>query len=58
MYVLEIAQADIITRLLFDNPWQESSFDGIKRYQDMHKEYSSSHSSLLFAANQLTGLLC
>ncbi|MFN6337515.1 MAG: ATP-binding protein [Cyanobacteriota bacterium] len=33
--MLEIARADIVARLLFDNPWWESGFDGIIRYQDM-----------------------
>jgi predicted AAA+ superfamily ATPase len=35
MQMLEIARDDIVARLLFDNPWWESGFDGIIRYQDM-----------------------
>jgi len=35
VHVLEIARADILARLLFDNPWWESGFNGIVRYQDM-----------------------
>lgn len=35
VHVLEIARADILARLLFDNPWWESGFNGIDRYQVM-----------------------
>jgi predicted AAA+ superfamily ATPase len=35
MHMLEIARSDILARLLFDNPWWESGFDGVIRYEDM-----------------------
>jgi predicted AAA+ superfamily ATPase len=33
--MLDIAREDIAARLLFDNPWWESGFDGKIRYEDM-----------------------
>jgi predicted AAA+ superfamily ATPase len=33
--MLDIAKADIVTRLLFDNPWWEPGFDGQIRYENM-----------------------
>lgn len=33
--MLESAKADIPARLVFDNPWWESGFDGVIRYEDM-----------------------